>query len=384
MTTTDWTVTIEGVDFTSDVLSLSLDLGRKTFFDDWNGGKLAVTIRNQNSQCENISQFNLIRLQDFSYWYVIDISFNDTIAVNGSTCTVTAIDPIRSLSQYFWDMTTSYTDSSLQYIYDTFDSTVIGPPYMDPPGPSRALTNNDGQLTGASTLLNFFSSIMLGECGAFYSNANTISMKSGPTNVISEWDFVRDGGTGFPYYELDRMAGTELAANVVTVNYQESESTFNNVTSGNFKRNYTRYTQLLRTIAPTQAEFYAKLLSQKSLISGSLSWMDSAADSGANTAWANSFSVIPGDFATLEYALPGDAPTTTLIRIEGFSCQANPQMTTWKVHFTDASLFGFILNSESNGVLGGTGIYYNSQINYDEVGYTYNDNVADNGSRLGW
>ena len=36
------------------------------------------------------------------------------------------------------------------------------------------------------------------------------------------------------------------------------------------------------------------------------------------------------------------------------------------------------------GILGGTGIIYDAQIDYNELGYEYDDNVADNGSRLGW
>jgi hypothetical protein len=381
---TNWTVSIAGTDFTSSVLSLSLEIGRRTFFDDWSGGKIAITIRNQNGQCADIAQFDTIQLQDFSYFYVTNISFNDAIADNASTCVVTGIDVITTLSQYYWDTSTSSIDEALQYIYDTFTATVIGPPYMDPPTLSRTETNNSGIDTGPSTLLNFFSSIMLGECGAFTANTSTITLRSFNSPVTGDWNFVLDGGTGIPYFMLDRMAGTDLPASQVTINYQSGESVYNNTDPSNFRRNYTRYTQLLPSTAASQAEFYAKALVEPTLISGSLSWFDYAADPSVNGDWASSFGTIPGDFATLAYKLPGQGASSAFVKIEGISCQATPSQTMWTVYFTDSRLFGFVLNSEYNGVLGGTGIYYNSQINYDEVGYTYNDNVADNGSRLGW
>lgn len=44
----------------------------------------------------------------------------------------------------------------------------------------------------------------------------------------------------------------------------------------------------------------------------------------------------------------------------------------------------FILDSIAFGILGGTGITYNTPMDYNEAGYIYNDNYADNGNRLGY
>jgi hypothetical protein len=381
---TTWTVSIAGTDFTSSVLSLSLEIGRRTFFDDWSGGKIAITIRNQNGQCADIAQFDTIELQDGSYFYVTNISFNDAIADNASTCVVTGIDVITTLSQYYFETSTSITEPSLDYIYNTFDATVIGPPYMDPPVASRTTTNNNGQITGPSTLLNFFSSIMLGETGAFTASGSTITLRPFSSPLTEDWNFVFAGDTGIPYFSLDRMAGTDLPASQVTVSYQTGESVYNNTDPSKFRRNYTRYTQLLASTAASQAEFYAKALSDPDLLSGSLSWFDYAADPSVNGDWYSSFGTIPGDFATLAYKLPGQGASSAFVKIEGISCQATPAKTMWTVYFTDSQLFGFVLDSEYNGVLGGTGIIYDAQINYNEFGYEYDDNVADNGSRLGW
>ena len=383
MSATNWTVSIAGTDFTSDVLSLSLEIGRRSFINEWNGGRIAITIRNQNSQCSDIVQFDTIELQDGSYFYVTDIDFNDAIADNDSTCIVTGIDLIRTLSQYPWYTSTTSIKESLQYIYDTFIAEVTAPPSMGLPTLSKTETNNAGVATD-STLLNFFSSIMLGECGAFIANGSTITLRSFSSQLDADWNFVLAGGVGIPYYSFVRLAGTELSANQVTVDYQSGASTFNNTDPTNFRRQYTRYTQLLPSTAVSQAEFYAKALSDPDVISGSLSFTDVAVDSIINTDWYTNFGTIPGDFAGIEYRLPGRGPDYAYVKIEGVSCQATPAQTLWTVYFSDTQLFGFILDNEYNGVLGGTGIYYNSQINYNEFGYEYNDSVADNGSRLGW
>ena len=383
MSATNWTVSIAGTDFTSDVLSLSLEIGRRSFINEWNGGRIAITIRNQNSQCSDIVQFDTIELQDGSYFYVTDIDFNDAIADNDSTCIVTGIDLIRTLSQYPWYTSTTSIKESLQYIYDTFIAEVTAPPSMGLPTLSKTETNNAGVATD-STLLNFFSSIMLGECGAFTANGSTINLRSFSSQLDADWNFVLAGGVGIPYYSFVRLAGTELSANQVTVDYQSGASTFNNTDPTNFRRQYTRYTQLLPSTAVSQAEFYAKALSDPDVISGSLSFTDVAVDSIINTDWYTNFGTIPGDFAGIEYRLPGRGPDYAYVKIEGVSCQATPAQTLWTVYFSDTQLFGFILDNEYNGVLGGTGIYYNSQINYNEFGYEYNDSVADNGSRLGW
>ena len=383
MSATNWTVSIAGTDFTSDVLSLSLEIGRRSFINDWNGGRIAITIRNQNSQCSDIVQFDTIELQDGSYFYVTDIDFNDAIADNDSTCIVTGIDLIRTLSQYPWYTSTTSIKESLQYIYDTFIAEVTAPPSMGLPTLSKTETNNAGVATD-STLLNFFSSIMLGECGAFTANGSTINLRSFSSQLDADWNFVLAGGVGIPYYSFVRLAGTELSANQVTVDYQSGASTFNNTDPTNFRRQYTRYTQLLPSTAVSQAEFYAKALSDPDVISGSLSFTDVAVDPIINADWYTNFGTIPGDFAGIEYRLPGRGPDYAYVKIEGVSCQATPAQTLWTVYFSDTQLFGFILDNEYNGVLGGTGITYDAQINYNEFGYEYDDSVADNGSRLGW
>ncbi len=352
MTSTNWTVSIDSNDFTSDVLSLKLTIGRKTFFDDWNGGDITITLKNENGQCANIKQFDVIETQAFSYFYVTNISFNDTIAPNAATCTVTGIDPIRTLSQYFWDTATSSSLAALTYIYNTFDSTVTGPPYMDPPGSSYTMTNASGAVDPSnSTLLNFFSSILMGECGAITASGPTIIPKSFGSPISSSWDFVLSGGTGITYYDIQRLAGTALSANQVTVSNQLVDSVYNNTDPTNFRRNYTRYTQVLTATAQKQAQFFAFVLADPANISGSLSWLDRAQDSGINASWYSTYANLPGQFATLQYDPPNGSSTTILVKIEGVSCQATPEQTNWTVNFTDASLFGFILNSTSNGVL---------------------------------
>ena len=71
--------------------------------------------------------------------------------------------------------------------------------------------------------------------------------------------------------------------------------------------------------------------------------------------------------------------------VEGFSVSVTPDQSrfTFYVSPQDQNAY-LILDNDVYGVIGGTGIIYNTPMDYNEAGYIYNDNYADNGNRLGF
>ena len=77
--------------------------------------------------------------------------------------------------------------------------------------------------------------------------------------------------------------------------------------------------------------------------------------------------------------------TTYYTMVLGITVTATPELTRVTYNLAPSTvLASFILDSESRGILGGTGIIYNTPMDYNELGYIYNDDYADNGNRLGF
>jgi hypothetical protein len=71
--------------------------------------------------------------------------------------------------------------------------------------------------------------------------------------------------------------------------------------------------------------------------------------------------------------------------IEGVSVTATPAGSRYTFYLSGADLNAYLLlDSTVFGILGGTGIIYNTPMDYNELGYIYNDDYADNGNRLGY
>ena len=76
---------------------------------------------------------------------------------------------------------------------------------------------------------------------------------------------------------------------------------------------------------------------------------------------------------------------TYYMTILGSSFTATPEGSVFTFYLADNKLTPFLyLNDATYGILGGTGIIYNTPMDYNESGYIYDDNTADNGNALGF
>jgi hypothetical protein len=347
MATTTWSVFIGGVNFSSHVLSMNFDLGRRTFFDEFNGGTISLTLRNNTNQCGAIVQNAQIEINTFQYFFVTGIQFDEGITDAEATCTLTGVDYFAQLHQYIQGMGVLGSTAPLTSMYNTWNATGIAPPYMDTPLTSRSVISTVGPQSDDVSFGNWWSLLMQGEMGSLVSDFDTMYPIPNGYYPTSWLTFGRSGTAGIPYSNLSRIVGTEISANNVTVDYITSAATYV-IPGAAYKRSYTRYTTLTSTLATNQAQFFATALTDTDTISGSLTWTDKAATTANNNTFMSAFSYAPAYMATLEYKLPGGSATSKRIKIEGVTCNASPAQTTWTVNFTDGSLYdGFQLNTDT-------------------------------------
>ena len=354
MATTTWTVQIGATTFTSHVVSLSLDLGRQTMFDNYAGGNVTITLRNNTNQCGSIAQGDTIKLQTNCYFYVTNIAFDEGITDNEATCTVTGMDAIANLSQYSLGASSGYSTSPTQQMYDIWTTSGIQPPYMDTP--LTAVSTVNGIVAEDTTMVNQWNLLINSEMGSLVTDASTIYPYPYSYFKTSQYTFGRSGTTGIPYYSLSRISGTNLSANNVIVDWVTGSSTYT-MPSATYKRTYKKFGVLANSLGAStqsanQAEFIARTLTDPTTISGELSWTDKAASTSNNNGWMSNFWITPAYMATLEYKVPGSSATSTRIKIEGVSCNATPDATDWTVYFTDGSLYDDFILDSSAGTLG--------------------------------
>jgi hypothetical protein len=354
MATTTWTVVIGATTFTSNVLSLSLNLGRQTMFDDYAGGSITITLRNNTNQCGSIAQGETIKLQTNCYFYVTNIAFNEGMTDSEATCTVTGADAIAGLSQYALGAGSGASTSPTQQMYDQWISQGIQPPYMDTPFTAVSVVN--GIVAEDTTIINQWNLLINSEMGSLVSDAATIYPYPYSYFKTSQYTFGRSGTTGIPYYSLNRMSGTSLSANNVIVDWVTGSSTYLKP-SATYKRTYTKYGVLANSLGAStqsanQAQFYATIMTDPTTISGELSWTDKAASTSNNNGWMSNFWITPAYMATLEYKIPGASATSTRIKIEGVSCNATPDATDWTVYFSDGSFYDDYILDSASGTLG--------------------------------
>jgi hypothetical protein len=76
--------------------------------------------------------------------------------------------------------------------------------------------------------------------------------------------------------------------------------------------------------------------------------------------------------------------TTATAQIQGINTTFYIDHAAVQLYLSPSLGTAFTLDSEAFGILGGTGIIYNTPMDYNEAGYVYNDDTADNGNRLGY
>jgi len=201
----------------------------------------------------------------------------------------------------------------------------------------------------------------------------TTTFTIGPTTSVTQ----------IAYQDLFRVeaASNSLFYTQATVTGSASTETKSSAALATYgTRTFTATTAQSQLVGET-AEWYANAFSDPYAKQLLLSFSDIAQTTDALQLF-NAF--LPATkFVQVSYTPPGGVSETGYYWPEQITVNATISQTTIDLVMTPITYYAnFILNDAVFGVLGGSPVY-DSGIDYDEIGYTYDDSTAEQGNRLG-
>lgn len=357
MASTNWTVTIGATSFTSIVQSMSFNIGRQNYFDPYAGGACTVTVRNNTGQAASLNQGDLITVgNDLSgtvlYFYVVEVTFQDDIAANGNTATITGRD---ALGQLYQGAATDgpvfgYTNTCLQAGQLM---TQIAPYY--PPNPPSVTVNGRAFCTDTfadTTVGERISQLIQTENSSFGYDGLTIDFRKSAAPGLTTVAFALSTGAGLVYSSITRKYPnanypTNVRLNSTTVGQTESS------VAGQYRRNYDRDVLLTSaTQQQAQTDWFANVLSDTTAPYIDLQFSDVANASAKVATWLSYIPQISGSLVNLTYQVPGGSTTTRYMVVEGTSVNIVPGSSQWTVYMSPTVVYDlFTLDSSIFGIL---------------------------------
>jgi disulfide oxidoreductase YuzD len=392
-----------GNNYTTDVLSLSFNVGRQAYLDTYNTCFLNLTIKNDTNQSSNFNYGDLIYLKydpvvgpdnNLYGFYVSEISYSDYPGNTGlSTATIRCQDGLGLMGRLQMDnfAVTAGTTG------DQFDQLDLVPGKL-PNRPGLVSTTSLGSLCSSAnyygSVLNFINLLVNTERALLAHSENYYTF-------ITRLEFAGKqlGGyfdrtasaTSIGYERFERInLGLDLINQAQTQPAGLADQQATNTTSVN---SYGAQGITISTVdanttqALGLAEWVANTLSDLTKQRFVLTFTDVA-----QTMTEADFSLFVESLGNcnryyVNYLVPGDSSETSVQTIcEGFNVSATPSQTVFTVYLTPLTYYQFFtLDSDVLGILGGGGLTYNQpEIVYDETEWVYNDALVEQGSRLGW
>lgn len=388
MTTINWTVTVGATDLSTITQSLSFGIGRQSWFNSWSGNNCTLTVRNNTGQAANIAQGDLITIgNDLSlyelYFYVVEVTFQDEIAANGNTATITGRDPLGQILQFpISGEPGTYTNSLEQVSALMNQLAPFNPPYPDPSPPSgRAIVETSFSLT---TIGQRIADLILTENSRYYFDGQTVIYPPSKAPTAGQFNFGTDTSTTIVYDRFQRKYPNANYPNQVNVTSTTVGTTTSTVT-GTYRRNYERNVLLTESAQQqAQTDYYANTLSNATALYMDVSFNDSTQTSAQLTKVLDDLPLNGGQTTMVTYTAPGGGITTLTMVIEGATISAIPGQTNFTYYLSPRVIYDlFTLDSSTFGILGGT-MLYDTPITYNDAGETYDATATDNGNRLGW
>jgi hypothetical protein len=209
-------------------------------------------------------------------------------------------------------------------------------------------------------------------------------------NIVTAFTFGRNTSASvIAYQNFERIQNGTSFINTATIEPQglaaQTRSNTASVTSYGatfFSSSTVDYTT---TQAQGNADWIVNTFSDPVSLRFKIGFTDRAQNS---TAYSSFLTTFPNISFTLAYRVPGATSDITLqVVLEGWTINATPDQTSYDLYFSPLNYYQFfVLNSATLGTLGGGSIVYNQpEITYDDAGWVYNDtNADDTAGRLGW
>lgn len=359
-----WTIGIKPfigptVDYTSSVLSFSYMDGRTSYLDQFNGGTLLVTLKNQTNVAANFTFGAVLSLNEGRYFIVTGVEFTDYPGNTGlSTCTVTAVDYLQASGRtYVTDepLTAGYDLPQLDDLYTRAGNTNIN--YQG--GASLA----DAYLYTGSLLQRFQQTVTLEGTGAvqLYDGNVVVNGRNIDPGFFFRTTFTRAtaSGSDVSYTAIKRDRADLKFANRITVNSDtDPDVTASDSTSVNLYGPYADSVSIVDTDVTTRtglAQWLANSRSDPAMETFEIEVLDTSQTVGGIGRIENIFFDDTGQakIHDLVYRVPGaGSDTTAVVYLEGTRIQATPQQTRLTYYFSPLTLYRFfLLDNSTFGIL---------------------------------
>jgi len=355
------------VDVSTSVLSFSYSQGRQNYLDQYSGGTLNVTLKNQTDVAQYFTFNSVWYIFDADsgeaqYFWLQDINFNDYPGNTGlSTITVALVDVLARNGRNVVSSVTlaqAATITQLQTLWRTA-------PYQigDLQG-SGAGSSTAAGITYSGSMLNYLNLIDATEKGLlnFYQAQTNMIPRSSVSSSVSGMSFTRNAAssTAISYFAFGHdKAGLNFMNNVTVTPNGLAAQTATNSTSlaayGNAQQSVSTV-DFDTTQALGLAEWLSSSQADPEAQTWSLTFQDLSQDTTALTNFLIAFYGTEGSAKRLwdlVYRVPGAAAdTTVLVAIEGITVNASLDQTTFTVYFSPATYYQFFtLDSSTLGIL---------------------------------
>ena len=379
---TDWIITINNTSYEYLVLNATFDNGRRSFLDDWTVNYATVTLRNNLGQFNNLVRGNEVAFYNgitgarFPFW-IDQITFNDEIDDDACTVTLVCSDVMGRLGKtlaapYNIPFNAAF---DMEYLRQSFELAVIDGNLKAPPTftlPTGSLTQHqqynlpDNVKYPLSEIVNV---VLKNIQGGFYLYQL----------VYPNWAFVPVTIDmilrNVPAYTFDGAATSskivwdqcsrdnygDLTANSVTLEYFNTATAnsgpYRNTTSINavgvqsmtfdtFNNTYHSGSAFNPSKGapdpyPNVAlgQYYSTVLADPNMQTFRVRFSSFAQNATAMGLFEASLERLSTSMNTLTYKKPGTGLVTERVRVEGFTCTIEPEVTYYDIYMSPIAIY---------------------------------------------
>jgi len=355
------------VDVTTSVLSFSYTQGRRNYLDQYSGGTLSVTLKNQTDIAQYFTFNSVWILADDAtsseqYFWCQDVAFNDYPDNTGlSTITVSLVDVLARNGRNVVSSVVLAQDDTIDQLQILWRTAPYQIGDFDGVGPGSSTAAG---ITYSGSMLNYFNLIDSTEKGLinFYGNTAHMTRRNSVYLTTSGFSFTRNAtsATAISYYAFGHdKAGLNFMNNVTVNPNGLASQTATNSTS---LTAYGNAAQSVSTVdaTTTQALGLAQWLSDSQADPEAQTWsigfQDISQDQTITERWVETIMNPIGNGRrvwSLVYRVPGaGSDTTLLVAIEGVTMNATTEKTDFTVYFSPLTYYQFFsLDSSEFGIL---------------------------------
>lgn len=363
-----WTITNNGTDITSKVMSMNITQGREKYLDTYSGGTCVFTINNEGDYASGISYGNVIRVSTngtsgflCDFW-VQEVTFNDHPGNTGlNTATITAVDWIsRSGRVLANNFVLGQGLCGLQM--KLFEAAALGPLPLD-------MSVNAGGLSGGSqaaaitytgSVNNYLNLLTATERGYVILRGSTLYFIERP--LISSYAPIEitigptTSSTQIAYDDFDRIQNGIQFINTATVtpNGLAAQTSMNSSSvttygSASYSSSTVDYDI---TQASGNADWIVNNFSDPASLRFKCTFSDRSQNGTALFSWMYLCWGTINRASTFYYQIPGGSLTSLNLVMEGFSLNITPDQTRFALNFSPLQYYQFFtLDSSTLGIL---------------------------------